>query len=48
MINKWGRKEPEELLFEFTAYYEGGTVRTSQVRVIIDSDRDYWQLHRLW
>lgn len=48
MINKWGRKEPEELLFEFTAQYEGGTVRTSQVRVIIDSDCDYWQLHRLW
>ncbi len=48
MINKWGRKEPEELLFEFTAYYEGGTVRASQVRVILDSDRDYWQLHRLW
>jgi hypothetical protein len=48
MINKWGRKEPEELLFIFTAAYEGGMTKTHQVRVIIDSYHDYWQLHRLW
>ncbi len=48
MINKWGRKQPEELLFTFTAVYTGGVTKTHQVRVIIDSYHDYWQLHRLW
>ncbi len=48
MINRWGRKRPEELLFVFTAFYSGGTTKTHQVRVILDSENDYWQLHRLW
>jgi hypothetical protein len=48
MINRWGRKQPEELLFVFTAFYSGGTTKTHQVRVILDSENDYWQLHRLW
>lgn len=48
MINRWGRKQPEELLFVFTAFYSGGMTKTHQVRVILDSENDYWQLHRLW
>ena len=48
MINKWGRKEPEQLYFVFTAHYTGGTVKTSEASVIIDSRTDYWRLHRLW
>lgn len=48
MVNRWGRKQPEELVFVFTATYSSGMTKTDQVRVIIDSDRDYWQLHRLW
>ena len=48
MINKWGKKAPEELIFRFTAYYPGNVAKTHTVSVIMDSDRDYWQLHRLW
>jgi hypothetical protein len=48
MINKWGRKEPEPLYFIFTAYYAGGTVKTSEAAAIVDSRTDYWRLHRLW
>lgn len=48
MINKWGRKSPEELTFRFTASYPGNMTKTHIVAVIVDSDRDYWQLHRLW
>ena len=48
MINKWGRKAPEELTFRFTASYSGDVTKTHTATVIMDSDRDYWQLHRLW
>jgi hypothetical protein len=48
MINKWGRKAPEELTFRFTASYPGNVTKTHSATVIVDSDRDYWQLHRLW
>ncbi len=48
MINKWGRKTPEALNFQFVANYTGGLTKTHTVSVIIDSERDYWQLHRLW
>jgi hypothetical protein len=48
MINKWGRKAPEELVFRFTAHYPENVAKTHAVSVIMDSDRDYWQLHRLW
>ena len=48
MINKWGRKTPEQLLFYFTAYYSGGTTKNHEVTIIVDSKQDYWQLHRLW
>lgn len=48
MINQWGRKSPEQLVFLFTATYAGGSVRTSEAVVIVDSLQDYWQLHRLW
>ena len=48
MINKWGRKAPEELIFRFRARYPENVTKTHSVSVIMDSDRDYWQLHRLW
>ena len=48
MINRWGREAPEELNFLFTAHYSSGMTKTHAVKVIVDSDRDYWQLHRLW
>jgi len=48
MINKWGRKTPEQLLFLFTAYYSGDTTKVHEVTIIVDSRQDYWQLHRLW
>jgi hypothetical protein len=48
MINRWGRQAPEELHFLFTAHYSSGMTKTHAVKVIVDSDRDYWQLHRLW
>ncbi|MPN61458.1 hypothetical protein SDC9_209195 [bioreactor metagenome] len=48
MINKWGRREPEELSFRFTAYYPEGVTKIHTAAAIIDSERDYWQFHRLW
>ena len=48
MINQWGGSTPEELTFIFTAHYNGGTTKTHTVSVIVDNNRDYWQLHRLW
>lgn len=48
MINKWGRKNPEQLIFIFTAYYSSGMTKVNEVLIIIDSRQDYWQLHRLW
>lgn len=47
MINKWGRKAPEQLLFSFAAY-SSGTTKYHDVVIIVDSRQDYWQLHRLW
>jgi len=48
MINKWGRKEPEQLIFLFEANYGEAGIRAFHVPVILDSETDYWQLHRLW
>jgi hypothetical protein len=48
MINRWGRTKPEQLIFTFKAYYTGSMTKIAEATVIIDSDRDYWQLHRLW
>ncbi|MDR1135983.1 MAG: hypothetical protein LBL49_07385 [Clostridiales Family XIII bacterium] len=48
MINKWGRKNPEELTFVFTAYYAAGVTKIYEETVIIDTFNDYWQLHRLF
>jgi hypothetical protein len=39
-----GRKAPEQLLFVFTASYSGGKSKTHEAVVIVDSQRDYWQL----
>ncbi|QAT43833.1 hypothetical protein [Aminipila luticellarii] len=46
MISKWGRKEPIELTFTFTASYGGGTTKKHEVKVIVDTMEDYWKLHR--
>jgi hypothetical protein len=46
MINKWGREEPVELTFTFTAHYAGGITKTDEARVIVDQHEDYWRLHR--
>lgn len=48
MINRWGRRAPEQLIFVFTASYAGGTAKVDEVMVLVDSRQDYWQLHRLW
>ncbi|MGI6751854.1 MAG: Athe_2463 domain-containing protein [Anaerovoracaceae bacterium] len=48
MINRWGRKAPEQLTFRFTAFYSGGSIKTHDVNIIVDSKDDYWMLHRLW
>ena len=48
MINKWGRKAPQMLIFVFTSYYSGNLTKEHTVNVIVDSYHDYWQLHRLW
>ncbi|HZK01758.1 MAG TPA: hypothetical protein VFC96_02730 [Anaerovoracaceae bacterium] len=48
MINKWGRNKPLELTFIFRAEYSGGMAKTFEEKVIVDSNTDYWLLHRLW
>lgn len=48
MINRWGGKQPAELIFLFTADYGGGMTKTHEVSVIVDHQQDYWQLHRAW
>lgn len=47
MINRWGRRTPEQLLFVFTASYGGGATKVDEVMGLVDSRPDYWQLHRL-
>jgi hypothetical protein len=46
MINKWGKTAPAELRFVFTATYAGGTEKTAEATVIVDTYEDYWRLHR--
>ncbi|QIB69323.1 hypothetical protein Ami103574_08295 [Aminipila butyrica] len=48
MISKWGRKEPVELTFTFTASYSGGITKRHEVNVIVDNMDDYWKLHRVF
>ncbi|WP_312091397.1 hypothetical protein [Aminipila sp.] len=48
MINKWGRKVPEELTFTFTAEYSSGIIKKHEVKVIVDNIDDYWKLHRVF
>lgn len=48
MVHRWGGKQPTELVFVFTADYEGDVVRTHEVSIIVDHEQDYWQLHRVW
>ncbi len=48
MINRWGKRNPEQLRFVFTAYYAGGVTKIDEKMILVDSRQDYWQLHRLW
>ncbi len=48
MLNKWGKGSPIELTFVFTAEYGGGVNKTFEEKVIVDSNVDYWLLHRVW
>lgn len=51
MVNRWGRKQPQQLVFHFTAEYLIGDRReeiSRDVSVIVDSKEDFWQLKRLW
>lgn len=54
MVNKWGRSKPEALTFRFTSTYgeqgNSGEVptKTHDVVILVDSQQDFWQLHRLW
>lgn len=48
MINKWGRTSQVTLTFRFTAKYSNGKTLTDDVNIIIDSQDDYWVLHRLF
>lgn len=46
MMHKWGRPDPEELTFRFTADYGSDKKKTYDVKVIVDAFDEYWQLHR--
>ncbi len=46
MINQWGRETPKELTFRFIATYSGGATKTHDVKVIVDTWENYYQLHR--
>ena len=48
MINRWGKNSPQQVRFLFTAEYSGGITKTFEDQIIIDSNTDYWLLHRLW
>ncbi|QHI72521.1 hypothetical protein [Aminipila terrae] len=48
MINKWGRKEPVELTFTFSAVYSSGITKRHEVKIIVDNMEDYWKLHRVF
>lgn len=48
MVNRWGKNKPQELMFIFSADYGGGLIKTFEEKVIIDSNTDYWLLHRLY
>lgn len=48
MMGKWGKSRPEKLNFLFEAEYKGGTVKRDSCYVIMDSEDEYWRLHRVW
>jgi len=45
MRNTWG-KTPEEVTVTFTAYYSNGEPKVDEAIIILDSDTEYWLLHR--
>lgn len=45
MRNEWG-KSPEEVEVTFKAYYGEGNVKEYTVEIILDSNVEYWILHR--
>ncbi|NLY70967.1 MAG: hypothetical protein GX076_04715 [Clostridiales bacterium] len=48
MLNRWGTKQPEQVIVRFTAKYAGGADKSFDVPIILDSTMDFWLLHRLW
>ncbi|MBQ8589506.1 MAG: hypothetical protein IJ486_03530 [Firmicutes bacterium] len=45
MRSRWG-KTPEEITVTFTSYYNSGEQKVDEVRIIVDSNTEYWLLHR--
>ena len=46
MLHKWGRDNPVELTFRFTAVYGKDVEKRHDVKVIVDDAYSYWLLHR--
>lgn len=47
MRTVWG-KTPEEVEVLFKAYYESGEPKEHRVKIVLDSNTEYWLLHRYW
>ena len=45
MRSRWG-KTPEEIEVKFTSYYSSGGPKVYTVTIIVDSNVEYWLLHR--
>ena len=45
MRSQWG-KTPEEIEVIFTSYYNNGDTKTHAVKILVDSNIEYWLLHR--
>jgi len=45
MRSRWG-KTPEEIEVIFTSYYNNGDTKTHTVKILVDSNIEYWLLHR--
>ena len=45
MRSQWG-KTPEEIEVIFTSYYNNGDTKTHTVKILVDSNIEYWLLHR--
>ncbi len=45
---RWGRNGAEILTFRFTAYFDGGTSRVHDVKIIVDHQDPFWRIHRVF